>query len=80
MCSVTRLCLTMTPRAVAFQAPVSMGFLRQETWGGLPCPPPGDLPDPGTECGSPELQVDCLPLSHWRSSFRHYNLRSTGGS
>ena len=32
---------------VARQAPLSMGFSRQEYWSGLPCPPPGDLPDPG---------------------------------
>ena len=32
---------------VAHQAPLSMGFPRQEYWNGLPCPPPGDLPDPG---------------------------------
>ena len=31
------------------QAPLSMGFSRQEYWGGLSCPPPGDLPDPGIE-------------------------------
>ena len=34
---------------VAHQAPLSMGFSRQEYWSGLPCPPPGDLPDPGIE-------------------------------
>ena len=34
---------------VALQAPLSMGFSRQEYWSGLPCPPPGDLPDPGIE-------------------------------
>ena len=34
---------------VAFQAPLSMGFSRQECWSGLPCPPPGDLPNPGME-------------------------------
>ena len=34
---------------VALQAPLSMGFSRQEQWSGLPCPPPGDLPDPGVE-------------------------------
>ena len=34
---------------VARQAPLSMGFSRQEYWSGLPCPPPGDLPDPGIE-------------------------------
>ena len=37
-----------------------MEFSRQEYWSGLPCPPPGDLPDPGIELGSPALQVDSL--------------------
>ena len=37
------------------------GFFRQEYWSGLPCPSPGDLPDPGIEPGSPALQVDSLP-------------------
>ena len=48
----------------ACQAPLSMGFSRQEYWSGLPCPPPGDLPNPGIELTSPALQVDSLPLSH----------------
>ena len=39
----------MNLRIVAHQAPLSMGFSRQEYWSGLPCPPPGDLPDSGTE-------------------------------
>ena len=43
------------------QAPLSMGFFRQEYWSGLPCPPPGDLPDPGIEPMSPALQADSLP-------------------
>ena len=34
---------------VALQAPLALGFSRQEYWSGLPCPPPGDLPDPGME-------------------------------
>ena len=38
-----------TPWTVARQAPLSMGFSRQEYWSGLPCSPPGNLPDPGTE-------------------------------
>ena len=38
-----------TPWTVAHQAPLFMGFSRQEYWSGLPCPPPGDLPDPGIE-------------------------------
>ena len=41
--------LSVTPWTVAHQAPPSMGLSRQEQWGGLPCPPPGDLPDPGTD-------------------------------
>ena len=42
-----------TPRTVAFQAPLSMGFFRQECWSGLPFPPPGDLPDTRVEPTSP---------------------------
>ena len=37
------------------------GFSRQEYWSGLPCPPPGDLPNPGIEPRSPALQADSLP-------------------
>ena len=45
---------------VACQAPLSMGFPRQEYWSGLPCPPPGDLPKPGIKLRSPALQaVSC---------------------
>ena len=43
------------------KAPLSMGFPRQEYWSGLPFPSPGDLPKPGIELGSPELQADSLP-------------------
>ena len=46
---------------VAYQAPPSMGFSRQEYWSGLPFTSPGDLPDPGIEPGSPALQTDALP-------------------
>ena len=42
-----------TPWTVANQAPLSMGFFRQEYWSGLPCPPSGDLPYPGMETTSP---------------------------
>ena len=59
-------CLVMsnsvTPRTAACQALLSMGFSRQEWWSGLPCPPPGDLPNPGIEPRSPALQVDSLPI------------------
>ena len=44
--------LSETPWTVAHQAPPSMGFPRQEYWGGLPFPSPGDLPNPGTELAS----------------------------
>ena len=53
-----------------------LGFLKQEYWSGLPCPPPGDLTDPGIEPGSPEspaLQADSLPLSHWGSHLHYYH-------
>ena len=51
----------MTPWTIVCQAPLSVGFTRQEYWSGLPFPSPGDLSDPGTEPGSPELQADSLP-------------------
>ena len=54
----------MTPQTVARQAPLSLEFPRQEYWSWLPFPPPGDLPDPGIELGSPAWQADSLPLSH----------------
>ena len=50
----------MTPWTVACQAPLSMGFSRQEYWSGLPFPSPGDLPDPGIKPEFPALQADSL--------------------
>ena len=50
--------LFVTLGTVALQVPLSMGFSRQEYWSGLPCPSPGDLPDPGMEPVS-------LWLLHW---------------
>ena len=50
----------MTPWTEDRQAPLSMGFSRQEYWSGLPFPSPGDLSDPGTEPVSPALQADTL--------------------
>ena len=59
---VAKSCLTLnTPWIVACQAPLSMGFSRQEYWSGLPFPSPRDLPDPGIEPRSPALEVDSLP-------------------
>ena len=46
---------------VAPQAPLSLGFSRQEYWSGLPCPSPGDLPDPEIKPRAPTLQADSLP-------------------
>ena len=48
----------VTPWTIACQAPLSMGFPRQEHWSGLQYPPLGDLPDPGVEPASPVLQAD----------------------
>ena len=48
------------PWTVARQAPLSMGFSRQESWSRLPIPSPGDLPDPGIKPGSPAWQADFL--------------------
>ena len=56
-----RVRLFVTPLIVAYQAPLSMGFSRQEYWSGLPFPSPGDPPNPGIESGSPALQADTLP-------------------
>ena len=53
--------LFATPYTVACQAPLPMGFSRQEYGGGLPCPPPGDLPNPVIGPRSPALQADSLP-------------------
>ena len=61
MKSLSRVSLFATLWTVAYQAPPSMGFSRQEYWSGLPFPSPGDLPNPGIEPVSPALQVDSLP-------------------
>ena len=74
---VTQSCPTLCdPRTIVYQAPLSMGFSRQEYWSGLPFPYPRDLPNPGMEPWSPALQTDallseppgkphlCIPLSN----------------
>ena len=72
-CSVTSVMSdSVTPWTIASQAPLSMGFSRQEYWSGLPCPPPRDFPDPGIQPASPvspELQVDSLLQSHRRNPY-----------
>ena len=51
------------PWTIAYQAPLSVGFSRQEYWSGLPFPSPGALPNPGIEPGSPTLQTDAFTIS-----------------
>ena len=58
--SLSRVRLFATLRTVARQAPLSMGFPRQEYWSGLPFPSPGDPPDPGIEPWFPALQAESL--------------------
>ena len=61
---LSRIQLFASPRTVACQSPLSIGFLRQEYWSGLPFPSPGNIPDPGIEPVSSALQENFLPLSH----------------
>ena len=58
---LSRVQLFVTPWTVTHQAPLSKGFSRQEYWSGLPCPSPGDLPNPGVKPVSLALQVDSSP-------------------
>ena len=58
---LSRVRLFSTPWTVAYQAPPSMGFSRQEYWSGVPFPSPEDLSKPGIEPKSPTLQADSLP-------------------
>ena len=60
---LSRVRLFATQWTVAYQAPPSMGFSRQECWSGLPFPSPGDLPDPGIEPRSPALKMKLYKLS-----------------
>ena len=53
--SLSRVRLFATPWSVAYHAPPSIGFSKQEYWSGLPFPSPGNLPDPGIEPRSPAL-------------------------
>ena len=59
--SLSRVRLFVTPWTVAHQAPLSMGFPREEHWSGLPFPSPGDLTDPGIEPASPALAGRFFP-------------------
>ena len=66
--SLSHLWLFVTPWTVAHQAPLYMGFSRQEYWSGLPSPSTEDLPDPRTKPGSPALLADSLPYELQGSS------------
>ena len=57
----------MTPWTVAYQAPLPWGFSRQKYWSGLPCPPPGDFPNPRIEPRSPALQK--FFMSHFTCAY-----------
>ena len=64
VCLLSRVWLFETPRTVACQAPLSMGFPRQEYWSGLLFPPPGGLPHAGTESTSPALVGRFFTIDH----------------
>ena len=65
--------LCATPWTATHQALLSMEFSRQEYWSVLPFPSPGNLPDPGTEPGSPVLLADSLPRGHKGSIVNLYS-------
>ena len=74
--SLSRVRLFAAPWTVAYQAPPSMGFSRQEYWSRVPFPSTGDLPNPGIEPGSPAWQADSLAT--WEAlpkSEHHQTLR-----
>ena len=72
--SLSRVRLFATPWTVVPQAPLSMGFSRQEYWSTLPFPSPRDLPDPGSFLFLLHWRVDSLPLSHLGSPVTNYVL------
>ena len=62
LCLVAQSCLTLQPHELQpTRLLCPWGFSRQEYWSDLPCPPPGDLPNPGIKPWSPSLLVDSLP-------------------
>ena len=71
--SLSRVRLFATPWTVAYQAPPSRGFSRQEYWSGLPFPSPGDLPNPGIKSRSPALEADAL-TSEPKNPYKGYKI------
>ena len=79
VCVLSHVQLFVTPWTVAHQAPLSMGFSRQEYWSGLPFPSPGDLPDPGIEPASPALAGGLSAISTtWKARKVGHVLNATG--
>ena len=72
---LNRVQLFATPWTVAYRAPLSMGFSRQEYCIGLPFPPPSDFLDPGIEQVFPSLQADSLSLSQQGSQKQNKKLK-----
>ena len=72
VCVLSRLVVSdsLWPLCVAHQAPLSLGFLRQEYWSGLPFPSPGDLPNPGYEPTSPAMADGVFTTDHQGSPSR----------
>ena len=66
----------VNPWTVACQAPLSMGFPKQDYWSGLPSPSLEDYPDPGTKPESPALQADSLLLSHQGSPVKNSAIKN----
>jgi len=80
---LSRARLFATPWTVAYQAPLSMEFSRQEYWSVLPLPSPGNLPNPEIEPGYPTLQADALPYDppgKPKSPKGHHKIKSTHSS
>ena len=71
---ISHVCPFATLWTIAHQAPVSLGLSRQEYWSGLPCPPPGDPPNPGVKPVSAALQADSLPTEPHGKPRRHSTL------
>ena len=70
LCMLSNVGLFVTLGTIACQAPLSLGFFKQEQWSALAFPLPEDLPNPGVEHSSPvspALQAGSLPLSHQES-------------
>ena len=74
--SLSHVRLFVTPWTIAYQAPLSLGFSRQEYWSGLPFPSPGDLLYPGIEPRSPALWADALSTKPpWKPNYIYiYNI------